>query len=312
MQSTVHVIDSDPAFSRLLMGRLYAHLPSVLFHPVGKDDLHCSTFGENDVILYDSTICKLESIPGDIRSNHSPKSICLRDHNRFRRSARELSEAIRNELHISEPKGDFSCNSELVHRGRLVFFISLSDFSKRETYISANTTMLRNNMNFVYRLNLMPGIRMPHSKFEQCTSRGIERSASGISELLLRLSGSPHNDIILSSYVNLDEMGFHNFGRPVRSDDIMDSDVSVLSSLIQLIRKEVDNPANKLSAVVVLEGLSFSKLESLCPMAHEIHMILPSESESEDSLFKNEIESLFQRLPPQQLKFVNASERVFA
>lgn len=244
MQSTVHIIDSDPAYSRLLIGRLHAHLPGFSIQSIDKNDISCKTFGENDVILYDSKTCKSESISREIPAQHVP-TISLRDQNSFRKSARLLSKTVRNELHISEAKVDFSCNADFTHRGRLVFFISLSDFSKRETYISANTTMIRNNMNFVYRLNLMPGIRMPHSKFERSTSRGIERSASGISELLLKLSGKANSNILLSSYVNLDDMGFHNFGRPVRSDDIIDSDVSVLTTLINLLRKEVDMRGTK-------------------------------------------------------------------
>lgn len=310
MQSTVHVIDSDPAFTRLLMGRLNIHLPSIPIQAVRIDELPNRTFCENDVILYDSKDCKEKSIVTGTASIGHPTSICLRDQNSFRRSARTLSEAIRNELHLSEPMDESTFPSQSNHRGRLILFISLADFSKRETYISANTTMLRNTMNTVYRLNLMPGIRMPRSQFENSTTRGIERAASGISELLLRLSGNTNTEFQLSSYVCVDEMGFHNFGRPVRSDDIMESDISVLSSLLMLLRKEVDEPTNKASAVVVVEGLPFCKIESICPMAHEIHMVLPDESSSQDPFFKNEIESLFSHMPPHQLKFVNASERV--
>jgi hypothetical protein len=316
MSKSIAIIDPDIHFSRLLSQRLKHHLPDANITTFSPDDLNLAgrTWDE-DAILFDN----LRTDPDKLRQCSSasflPMLIPLRTESSdggCRIPGNTLTHKLLYSTGLSTENA-IDSSSVLAQRdsGRLRIFFSLGDRTKRENYIRSNTAGLISAGHRLIRLDLMPGVSISRPRFNV---RGRNLSSpevsSGISDLLLLLESGKVDPDVLLEYLHPDSNGWLHFGRPIRSDDIIQTDSSVLVSLVRMLRDLVDTSSEKTSAAVVLEGIPFSKARHLCPLAHELHVILPEDDSSEDHLIGYELQELFASLSPKQLKFLSSNAKV--
>lgn len=316
MNKSIAIIDPDIHFSRLLSQRLKHHLPDANITVFTPDDPGITERSwSEDAILFDN----LRTSPDELRKCGSatflPMLIPLRT---------ELSDGgsripgntITHKLLYSSGLSP-ECHTDDIpamiqhDTGRLRMFFSLSDRAKRENYIRSNTAGLLSSGHRLIRLDIMPGISIsrPHFNSRGRVS-GAPSTSSGISDLLLMLDGSKVEPDVLLEYLQPDGNGWLHFGRPIRSDDIIQSGASVLVTLVRMLRDLVDTSGEKTSVSVVLEGIPFSKAKHLCPLAHELHVILPEDDSSEDQLIGFELQELFASSSPRQLRFLSSNAKV--
>jgi len=316
MSKSIAIIDPDIHFSRLLSQRLKHHLPDANISTFTPDDLNIAgrTWSE-DAILFDN----LHTNPDDLRqcmtASFLPMLIPLRTES-SEGGCRIPGNTITHKLLYSSglrPENEIDSSSTLTQRdsGRLRMFFSLGDRIQRETYIRSNTAGLISSGHRLIRLDLMPGVSITRPHFNvRGRVAASPATSSGISDLLLLLENSKVDPEVLLEYLHPDGNGWLHFGRPIRSDDIIQTDTSVLVSLVRMLRDLIDSSGEKTSVSVVLEGIPFSKARHLCPLAHELHVILPEEDSSEDQLIGFELQELFASSSPKQLRFLSSNAKV--
>lgn len=316
MSKSIAIIDPDIHFSRLLSQRLKHHLPDANITTFSPDDLNLKDREwDEDAILFDN----LRTNPDELRQCSSasfiPMLIPLRTESSdggCRIPGNTITRKLLYTAGLStENATDTDTSSTLHDSGRLRMFFSLGDRIKRENYIRSNTAGLISSGHRLIRLDLMPGVSISRPHFNvRCRPAPSTSTSSGISDLLLLLENGKIDPELIPEYLHPDGNGWLHFGRPIRSDDIIQTEAHVLASLVRMLRDLVDSAGEKTSACVVLEGIPFSKAKHLCPLAHELHVILPDDDSSEDQLIGFELQELFASLSPKQLRFVSSNTKV--
>lgn len=316
MSKSIAIIDPDVHFSRLLSQRLKHHLPDANITAFSPDDPNLKDRSwDEDAILFDN----LRTSPDELRkcstASFIPMLIPLRTESGdggFRIPGNTITRKLLYSVGVSpESASDTSPALTLHDSGRLRIFFSLGDRNQREKYIRSNTTGLISSGHRLIRLDLMPGVSISRPHFNgRCRPAHSTSVSSGISDLLLLLESGQVDSELITEYLHPDGNGWLHFGRPIRSDDIIQTETAVLASLVRKLRDLVDTSVEKTSVCVVLEGIPFSKARQLCPLAHELHVILPEEDSSEDQLIGFELQELFSSLSPKQLKFISSNVKV--
>lgn len=188
--------------------------------------------------------------------------------------------------------------------------ISFDGSKERENFAAREIHTLLDSGYRVIRLDLMPGIRMANPFRSKSVDKGDKGEiSSGISELLLQLDGKHLEPSELLNYLQLGKDGCYHFGLPLRSDDILLCRMEVLVRLISLLRRQVETDAEKSAAIVVVDSLPFQVLKQICPLSRELHVLVPSDGLSDDTLCEWELSDLFSCLPPGLKKYVSRSGR---
>ena len=188
--------------------------------------------------------------------------------------------------------------------------LSLTDNQERERFAGREIHALLDAGYRVIRLDLMPGIRMTNPFRPKSSDKGAKNIIpSGISELLLQLDGKHLEPSELLNYLQLGKDGCYHFGLPLRSDDIILCRMEVLVRLICLLRRQVEADTEKTAAIVVVDSLPFQVLKQICPLSRELHVLVPSDGISDDTLCEWELSDLFSSLPPGLKKYVSRSGR---
>lgn len=314
MSRNIAIIDPDPHFSRSLSQRLYHYLPDAKIVSYTPDSLRSDPRNFNeDVILFDNHQTDESYLRQHCAATILPLLIplrCCRDDGGRRIPGKEITTKIIDaQAPLSSFAPDFDSTPGTREGGRLCLFLSLGDRNEREQYIRSNTSSMRSSGCRLIRLDLMPGISMPPPQESAPGQRNGSSISSGVSDLLLLLESASVSPSELLEYLCPDGSGWLHFGRPVRSDDIIESDPVILVRLTRLLRDLVDSASEKTSVVIAVEGLSLSRAARLCPLAHELHVILPHNISSSDTLINYELEQLFSSLSPKQLKFVSTARK---
>ena len=309
---SIAIVDPDPCYSKSLSERLSHYLPGSSIARYSPSALRGKreSISEN-IILYDNkeicpdffsclTVAALLPILIPLRGGN--------DQGDARLSGNILAERIitaGTESSDSVTAAPSVCNQS----GNLRLFLSLGSRTARENYIRANTGTLLSSGHRLIRLDMMPGIGISEPRSSLLLKRPGNQVFAGLSDLLLRL---PNPELIpetLLEYLRPNGAGWLYFGRPSRSDDMVTLDPSHLVRLVKMLRLLVDRSSSPTSAIVVVEGLAFSKIRQICPLAHEMHVIFPEDAANDDPLIRYELEQLFQASGPKQLKFISSTGR---
>ncbi len=306
---SIAIVDPDLRYCKALSERLLHYLPDTRIHRYSP----CEFFGQRDlihedIILYDNKNICPEAFVDVSSATVMPLLIPLRADNTsgdIRLSGKLISERI---ISANEGDPDSTVSSiECGPSGVLRLFLSLGSRIEREKYIRANTGALVSSGHRLIRMDLMPGVSIAEPKASGLIRRTGNQMLSGYSDLLLRLGSPDPVPEILLDYLRPNGLGWMYFGRPSRSDDIITLDSEILTRLVRMLRLLTDRSSPATSAIVVIDGLAFSKIRKLCPLAHEMHVIYPDDAEVDDPLIRYEIEQLFSASGPKQLKFVRST-----
>lgn len=307
---SIAIVDPDLCYCKALSERLHHYLPDTRITRYSPSEL----FGKADlipeeIILYDNKEIRPEDFTGVISATILPFLIPLRDENKsgdIRLNGKLLSEKI---LSVGEEASDSTTSSSVEHEqsGVLRLFLSLGSRVSREKYIRANTGTLVSSGHRLIRMDLMPGVSIAEPKSSGLLKRSGNQIFSGYSDLLLRLGSPDLAPETLLDYLRPNGSGWMYFGRPSRSDDIISLDSDLLVRMVRMLRLLTDRSSPASSAIVVIEGLAFSKIRKLCPLAHEMHVIYPDDAVNDDPLINYELEQLFSAAGPKQLKFISSA-----
>ncbi|NLW89240.1 MAG: hypothetical protein GXY43_05920 [Clostridiaceae bacterium] len=306
--NSIAIVDPDTRYSKALSERLRHYLPDASITRYSPESFEESAdrVGE-EIILYDNQTLSPEFFEDIRTATFIPILIPLRPDNdeNGRMNGKLLSEQIRSsKAPASGPTEKIS--SALDHSGTLRLFLSLGS-SSRENYIRSNTATMLISGHRLIRMDLMPGFSIPEPKSAHKKNMPGDRVCFGLSDLLLKIDGSKIHPETLLDYLKSNGSGWLYFGRPSRSDDIITLESNHLIQMVRLLRSLVDDSNPQTSAIVVMEGLPFSKVRPIIPLAHEIHVIFPDESGGNDRLINYELEQLFSAGAPGQLRFLSTA-----
>ncbi len=307
---SIAIVDPDLCYCKALAERLRHYLPETRISRYSPSDIfEQAEMIPEEIILYDNKEIRPEAFSGVISATMLPFLIPLRAENEscdIRLNGKLISEKI---LSVGEEASDSTISSMDEHdrSGVLRLFISLGSRISREKYIRANTGTLVSSGHRLIRMDLMPGVSIAEPKSSGLLKRTGNQVFSGYSDLLLRLGSPDLAPEALLDYLRPNGSGWMYFGRPSRSDDIISLDSDLLVRLVRMLRLLTDRSSPASSAIVVVEGLAFSKIRKLCPLAHEMHVIYPDDAVNDDPLIRYELEQLFSAAGPKQLRFVSSA-----
>lgn len=327
MSDRIAIIDPDIRFAKCIEERLKKTFPSIPFRIYTPEDCRNKqiVFLDENMILYDNGSIDEEFLRSQIQDSSAKFIPLLADGFPVRKKdALELEACLSsiasgsdayntNRLAAIPASRDPNGDIHVIGRGNSGnsrMLVSLTDAASREAYVSSCAKSMMKTGQRLLRLDLMPGVSMKNqfrkrSEFRERSSI----SSTGISELLLKLESAKVTPDDLLQYVQLGIDGVYSFGIPDRSDDILDCHIDKLLHLLQLLRRLSDRKDQNFSVLVVLEGLSFHTLRSLCVVTEELHIIMPDESLSDRNLAEWEVHKLFSCLPPSMLKFISEPKR---
>jgi len=330
MERHIAIIDPDPIFSRYISRRLQHMIPLASVHVYSPEEIEsdASMTLTEEVILYDESRTDLHALQTHMAGTVQQKAISLQTHgteNRRNLTGTELRRRVMEspgstlELPVQrlpdmivKPPFLFDTGSDSAgvgrDRGHVRIFVSFAGRTDRECYIARNMTGILSSGKRVIRLDLMSGVEMtnPFQYRSKSTFGNREIHAAGISDLLLRLENTEMKPAEILEYVQIGKDGCFYFGLPTRSDDIICSQPRILIRLLHLLRQLADDENAKTMVLVAMESIPFRILKQICPIAHELHVLLPSDEKMDDTLCKWEINDLFSSLPPTMLTFVSS------
>ena len=155
-------------------------------------------------------------------------------------------------------------------KGRSHILLPFTYIEDREAMIAEYFSSLLNEADYVIRLDLMSGLRMP-------TPLKTGPETGSLTALLNAAKDDSFQDIELLEYCNPDLSGFLTPGRPLDPDDVFDSDITTLIRLLDALRKmsipglDPDN-----AALTVIEGFRLSELRQMVTHCDTVHILLPS------------------------------------
>lgn len=305
---SVAIIDSDCYYSRALSERLRRYLPDARISRYSPSVLaeHRDELSA-DIILYDNEEIRPEHFADITSASLVPIWIPLKEETDrgTRMNGKSISERIISMTDESESAG-FTGPDMRSQSGILRLFLSLGSRGKREQYIRSNTGALMSSGHRLIRLDIMPGISISEPGGSLIKGRR-DLIPTGLSDLLLRLNAQDLDPEILLDYLRPNGAGWLYFGRPARSDDMISGDPIALVRMVKMLRLLVDGAYPPVSAIVAVEGLPFSKVKQICPLAHEMHVIYPDDAADDDPMIRYELEQIFSASGPRQLKFISSS-----
>lgn len=314
MNKLVTIIDPDYRFARMMAGRLRIHLPDLTIDTCSNPFLKSAKSEQNkakpqaDIIMYDNENITREQLVALHEYLPEEHFIPIREFDtKTRISASKASHHIQALLH-DNAKPTIPSELNCTQNGKLIYVVSFCDIKKREQYIQKITQKLPHNAHPVYRIDLMPGIKSPTSTLKH-THKYSQLNSSAINKFLCSPEILENDQLDIMSYCYPDANGHYCLGRPLRSDDIIQSPINDLEKLLTHLRKRVERTESNTCAMAVIDELPFNKLEKICPIAHEIHILLSDEQQYNDPLFHFELNQLLSSLSPFQKYVILSGER---
>ena len=173
-------------------------------------------------------------------------------------------------------------------RGRSHILLPFTYIEDREAMITEYFGSLLNEADYVIRLDLMSGLRMPTP-----LKTGPETGS------LTALLNAAHDDAFqtfdLLEYCNPDLSGFLTPGRPLDPDDVFDSDIKTLIKLLDSLRElSIEGRDPDTASLAVIEGFRISEYRQIVPHCDTVHILLPSET-SEGSSGLSDVPEIIKR-----------------
>ena len=287
MTRTIAIIDADILFTSLLISRLKKHVPDFMAFPVSKEILfaHRELLLDSDFVLYNQLEISEKDVLQHCDPQHTPTLVPLLKTTKpfppkdVLMIAHEV-EALAGLGRIPKPV-DSSVQTCLT-----LSFISPKE---REAHVLRQIEHARHDFAHIIRLDVMPGILMPPDppSWELETA---DRSG-GISALLQRLKAGRFHYSQIPSYLEPDPYGDLRFGKPDHSDDLIACHSRTILLLFSKTIRYLSSIPEPSLLLVVGDGLSFTRMRTLCRNLHHLEILTPLHIEK-DYMLCNEIDLL--------------------
>jgi len=284
---TICILDSDPCFSALLISRIKRQLPRHLAFRLNKDILlsRSELLLDNDYLLYNQHEISKEELLKHCHPSRTPTLIPLLSEEQPYPPKDVLMLVHEIESHLGLGTIPLPIESN-IQTALVLSFVSPDE---RELHVQKQISRSLSDFSHVVRLDIMPGIRMPSDP--EYPGENPKQSVSGISELLVRLSGRGFSYKDIPSYLEPDPYGDLRFGRPVHSDDLITAHVRTLHLLIKKTTDYLRTLDESSLLLVVADGISFRRMQSLSRNLSHLEILTPLHVEK-DYMLCSEIDSL--------------------
>ena len=287
-KKTLCIIDSDICFSSLLISRLQKYLPDIVAFQISRNifEERPSLLLDNHFVLYNQNEISEEQLIKRCSPTRIPVLIPL-----LRSTPPHQPKDVLMLVHEVEAKCGLgrippSPNSS-VQTCLVLSFVSKEE---REKHVIRQIKQSRRHFKNIIRLDVMPGILMAEDP-EVYTPSEKNRRTEGISELLnrLRLRAVSFSDI--PGYLEPDPYGDLRFGKPLHSDDIIRAHSHTLLTLISRTVRYLNDLHEPSLLIVVADGLSFTRMRTLCRNLSHLEILTPFYLEK-DYMLCDEIDQL--------------------
>ncbi len=208
---------------------------------------------------------------------------------------------VRENLPLNEyPSGSADdSQSKLKNAGRIILMFTQTTNGRLAEYTDWRCAELSKTGSTVYYLALLPNILC-----RQAPLTGPQ-TGSGLSDLLLRISGGGLSVSELGSYMAIDRQGRLQIRPSDRADDLLDCRPQDLFQLVVLLRERVLASEDNL-LVVEAACVSFRAVQAIVPLFDVVEIIMPDESDFAGKALLREIGELLPELSASaKLKQIN-------
>ena len=271
MTRTIAIIDADICFTSLLISRLKKQIPDFMAFPVSKEILfaHRELLLDSDFVLYNQHEISEKEILRHCVSEHKPVLVPLLQTTKpfppkdVLMIAHEV-ESLAGLGRIPTPP-DSSVQTCLT--------LSFVPPKEREAHVLKQLDLARSDFAHIVRFDIMPGILMPSDP----PSWEVDFSSrtSGISQLLQRSKAGPFSPSVIPSYLEPDPYGDLRFGRPEHSDDLINCHSRTITLIISKTVRYLSTLSEPSLLYVVGDGLSFTRMRTLCRKLRHMEIITP-------------------------------------
>lgn len=160
-------------------------------------------------------------------------------------------------------------NIEDSPTGKLNLLLPFAYIDERENFINKNFVNSSSSNQYIIRIDLMSGIRMP-SSFKTGADTG------SLTELIKDAGKADFTPDRILDYLNPDSLGFLSPGKPLHPDDVFDVNPSHIVSLISNFRRLIQNKELKADGIVVCEGWKTTDILKFVSKCDDVHLLIPS------------------------------------
>lgn len=283
MGKKIGIIDCDACFTRLLAQR-------IRLRNIDKDVIVCNSvntesvsdlLAQVDTLIYNPNDIAKEQILSLISDDHFVHLIPLQNEESANapRSACSL-------LQIAERREKpYAAHSSGTVVELLCSFTTQKD---RELYYQKLLLQAKQEAMQVIRIDFMPGINMSFNPGQNMNALAF--SISGVHRLLADLDLKTFSYEKIGEYMTTNAEGTLLFGRPLRSDEIINAPIEKLISWLLATIEYANAMHTPTRIIVVTEALPFSKLNEIARYANNIHAVTAI-SPANDRLFSYEMDS---------------------
>lgn len=287
MTRTIAIIDADILFTSLLISRLKKHVPEFTAFPVSKEILfaHQELLLDSDFVLYNQHEISEKEILQHCDPQHTPTLVPLLKTTKpfppkdVLMIAHEV-ESLAGLGRIPKPS-DSSVQTCLT--------LSFVPPKEREAHVLRQLERARHDFAHIIRLDIMPGIMMPKDP-PSWDLENTER-CGGVTQLLARLKLGKFHYSQIPSYLEPDPYGDLRFGKPDHSDDLITCHSRTILILISKTFRYLSTLPDPSLLFVVGDGLSFTRMRTLCRNLRHLEILTPLHIEK-DYMLCNEIDLL--------------------
>ncbi len=287
MTRTIAIIDADILFTSLLISRLKKHVPEFMAFPVSQEILfaHRELLLDSDFVLYNQHEISEKEILAHCDPKRTPILVPLLKTTKPFPPKDVLM--IAHEVESLAGLGRIPTSPDSSVQTCLT--LSFVSPKEREAHVVNQINRAKADFSHIVRLDLMAGILMPLDP----PSWGIPNTerCGGITQLLqkIKLGNIPYTQI--PSYLEPDPYGDLRFGRPEHSDDLITCHSRTLMTLLSRTIRYLSSLSEPSLLFVVGDGLSFTRMRTLCRKLSHLEILTPLHIEK-DYMLCNEIDLL--------------------
>lgn len=262
MAFSIYIYENDDTiFSSLKIRLGHYFSEAYIINPFSCKDKITKDVSDFSIVLFDNRQYKMP----DNKTTSKCEYIPLFSHdenNQFNIDCSRIVLLIKNILNTT----NIATGNSQGYTNLLLPFVYIDE---REHFIKKMFIEAPSTSQYVIRIDLMSGIRMP-SSFKTGANTG------SLTELINEAGRSDFTPNQILDYLNPDSLGFLSPGKPIHPDDVFDADKSHINSLISHFKRLIDSKEVNADGIIVCEGWKTADVLTFTNRFDNIHILLPS------------------------------------